>query len=790
MPPQQSVSTSRRQSLEAINVWVLLGTLILSVFIFIPSVSIPLTTTKAFVLAGGTLVTLAIYILARLGKGNVILPPFALVGALWLPAIAYALSSVFSGKPFMNGLWGIALEPDTLGFMLVVTMLGTLTALVLRRAEQYKAFLSVLTKAFGALVAAQILVIVVGQVSPATISPSFSLVGSLSDLASLLGLGVIGMLLAVRELEISARTRRMFLLIGIGALVLLAIANNTLVWLLIALVSLGLFIESIMQRNGKGGEADIDDVAYVGEESSVSSSNHRSLTVPLVTLAIALFFLIGGTLGNALANVLQVTEVNVRPSLQSTFAVGNQVMDTSPVFGSGPSTFGIEWLKYRDASLNSTIFWNVDFSSGIGFIPTSLVTTGIVGAFAWIAFLALLLVLGLRMLILRSPEDSYVRYVAMFSFVAAVYLFSIALFNLPNAVVLALGFVFAGLFASTMRFAARGEQWGILFSRSPRLGFVVVFSLTILLLGTIVSGYALVERFIATAELTAANSALAAGDLTSAERSVANSIAFAPTASAYQIEAAVANAMLSQIAASTTMSVSAAQSAFQSALSKGINAALTATAIAPADYRGWVALGNLYAQAVPLRVTGSYDSAKAAYDKAKELNPTNPQIHYILAQLNLANRDTKAAQEELKAAIALKQDYTLAIFLLSQLEVQDGNVRGALASALAAAYFTPNNPNILFQVGILYAAQNEFTNAAAALGAAVDANPQFANARYFLAAVYARQGNFEGALAQIKAIAAISDENASAVASQLASLEEGKNPFPTNLLTISPTTVQ
>ena len=114
--------------------------------------------------------------------------------------------------------------------------------------------------------------------------------------------------------------------------------------------------------------------------------------------------------------------------------------------------------------------------------------------------------------------------------------------------------------------------------------------------------------------------------------------------------------------------------------------------------------------------------------------------------------------------------------------MQDGNVRDALTATLAAAYFTPNNPNILFQIGVLYAAQNDLVNAAVALESAVAANAQFANARYILAAVYAKQGNYQKALEQVKAIAAISADNATAVASQLAALESGKNPFPANLL--------
>jgi hypothetical protein len=42
------------------------------------------------------------------------------------------------------------------------------------------------------------------------------------------------------------------------------------------------------------------------------------------------------------------------------------------------------------------------------------------------------------------------------------------------------------------------------------------------------------------------------------------------------------------------------------------------------------------------------------------------------------------------------------------------------------------------------------------------------------------------ALAQMQAIAAMSADNAAAVSSQLTSLEAGKNPFPKNLLSITP----
>jgi len=253
---------------------------------------------------------------------------------------------------------------------------------------------------------------------------------------------------------------------------------------------------------------------------------------------------------------------------------------------------------------------------------------------------------------------------------------------------------------------------------------------------------------------------------------------------AYQAQANIAITQLRQIAASTTMPLADAQKEFQAVLSSGINAAITATRLAPSDYQNWLALGNLYAQAVPLSVPGAYESAKTAYGKAQALNPTSPGIRYVVAQVDVAHKDLVSAKENLKTAIVLKSDFIDAIFLLSQLEVQSGNVKGALDAALAAAYFAPKDPNILFQVGVLSAAIENYVQASQAFEIAVMQNPQFANARYFLAAVYAKQNNLASSTEQLQKVADFSSQNASIVAPMITALRAGKNPFPKDLLSV------
>lgn len=781
----QSGVPVRQHSLENASQWALLATLFIGAFLVVPSSFGFSITAKTFALGAGALVTLALFVLARLSRGNIILPPFLLVGALWLPALAYGLSAAFSGVPFASALWGNALETDTFGAMLIVASLGTLAALILRRPEHFRSFLYAAAAIFSLVALAQALALIIGQFAPNLVSPAASFLGTYQDLALLLGLGVIGSLITMRFMTLPARRKHLLLGAMVLALIVLAVANSALVWTLVALVSLGLFVEAVMQRRAASGDSDLEDVVVMEDSAPEEDGGRKMLALPLAVLAVSLFFLLGSTLANALAAALDVNVLNVRPSWQSTLTIAQNALGSAPVFGTGPGTFGSQWLKYRDATLNSTVFWNLDLAAGIGFIPTSIVTTGLVGIVAWLLLLAGLLFVGVRTLIMRAPQDEFVRFVSILSFVGALYLFIVAVFGLPSAYLLALAFVFAGVFASTTRYAGEGSQWGVSFARSPRLGFLIVFSLTILLLASVAAAYSLAGRYAAAVGYARAATALGAGDLDSADKAISTAISFAPGSSAYQLSGAISNARLSQIAADSNMPPAEAQKAFQTALSNGITAALTATRLDPSNYQNWVVLGNLYAQAVPLQVAGAFDSAEAAYRRAVELNPTNPQIRLVLAQVNVANRDIDGAKEELREAIALKQDYTAAIFLLSQLEVQSGNIREALDAAIAASYFMPGDPNVLFQVGILKAASGDLPGAAEAIGAAVSANPQFANARYVLAAIYAKQGNRAEAVTQLQAIAAISEENRVAVESQIKDLEAGKNPFPANLLSVS-----
>ena len=794
IPTVPSAPNPRRVTFDTLAVLALSLTAAVAVLAFIPSATIPFIYSKVSIIALGGLIALALYILARMTRGNIIVPPATLLGAFWLVPAAYLLSTLFSGAGISAGLLGTELETDTLGFMIILAAFASLVALTFRRSAQYRTFYKIGAIAYGVVLAAQIIFLILGNAS-SHYAPTANLVGSFIDLGMFAGLGITLSLLALRFLNVSTRTKRFIWIAGAVSLFVIALVNSSTVWVLVALTALGLFIESIMRRGAiTPSDEDLDGVEISASDMEPAETGETSsLAAPLAVLVASLFFLIGGsTIGTALVNGVGTSYLDVRPSWQSTFAVAGHTYASSPLFGSGPGTFSQQWLKFRDRSLNDTVFWNVDFSSGIGFVPTSAVTTGIVGVLAWLALFGLFLYIGIRSLLFRAPEESFARFVSISSFVGATYVFILAIAANPGPVILVLGYALAGLFVSSLRYGGSRREWGVIFARNPRVGFIIVFGLTLMLLASVVAAYVVVERYLGSIAYAQASQKLSAGNVNGSLTDINRSLLFAKSDRAYQLAAAASISQMRTIANDTTLSPSAAQQQFQAALSTGIQAATLATQVSPNNYQNWVMLGNVYQTVVPLKISGAYDNAKAAYEKAIALNPTNPTLPFVLAQLEIAKGDGAAAEKDLTTAIGLKRDYTQAILLLSQLQVQEGKAQEALQAAEAAAYFAPTDPNVLFQVGILRLGTGNVDGAIQALSAAVDQNKQYANARFFLAVAYANKGQYPQALAQLQAVAAMSADNAKAVAADIAQLQVNKNPFPParqGQLGIPPTTV-
>jgi tetratricopeptide (TPR) repeat protein len=113
----------------------------------------------------------------------------------------------------------------------------------------------------------------------------------------------------------------------------------------------------------------------------------------------------------------------------------------------------------------------------------------------------------------------------------------------------------------------------------------------------------------------------------------------------------------------------------------------------------------------------------------------------------------------LQEAIRQKGNYTDALFLLSQLDIQEGNTESAIAVTRSIISIEPNNPTRYFQLGVLLATTNNLPVAIQAFEAAVSLDTNYANARYFLALAYLDSERTEDALSQLRIVEESNPDN-------------------------------
>ena len=216
---------------------------------------------------------------------------------------------------------------------------------------------------------------------------------------------------------------------------------------------------------------------------------------------------------------------------------------------------------------------------------------------------------------------------------------------------------------------------------------------------------------------------------------------------------------LNQIINQADLTIEERRTQFQNVLSATIRNAQRATEINPGNYQNWFSLGRVYQSVVSLQIEGAYDSAVSAYERAETLAPTSAALALNRAQLELANNNPTDARDFIDKALKLKNNYTEAVFLLSQLQIQAGELTEAVQSVGAATLLEPDNPAVFFQLGLLHftIGNNELT--ILALERAVALNDIYSNARYFLGLAYEREGRIEEAIQQFEKVEQFNSDN-------------------------------
>lgn len=648
---------------------------------------------------------------------------WASVGVLGV-VVATVASALFSIAPVQSFFGGL-LAADALLHVLVAAIVFVLAAVFITDRGDLVRLLT----AFVAGAGIASLLAVIGLLgAPSVLAYAPAAIAELGFVA-VLALG-IACLVPLGELG----SRAQAFLFGSAALSLLALVlmNFRILWVAVALIALFSAAAGFVRR--------------------------MSIGVPLGLSLIALVFVLVGTHLPSFA----VASVEVRPDTRTTLASATRVLSGArALVGTGPDTYGYALMQDRTAEANLSPFWQVRFDQGVSYLATVPVTTGILGIAAW-----LLVLVGGALLAWRRLDDPAAPYAVL-----AAGLAGLGLLVYPGSFAeLLYGAIGLGLLVGIT-----GRRREAVFSgRSSWPLFTTFLALIVITAGSVSGLYLVGERYAAAAYFAAGSRAVSSGDTDLALRYASRAADLDAGSDAYQRTLSQAVLLSFQAKAAATTSTAPSQEAqqqLQSLLQAALAAAQRATALNERDPANWSNLGGIYEGLTPY-LDGASDLALQAYDHAASVDPTNPawplaraRTYLALAQAETAKGDAASetyakAEEQVEAALALKEDYADARFLSAQAALMRGDRDRGLARVRELRARNGSDATLEFQIGLMLYQNALYGDARADLERAVSLNESFANARYFLGLTYSQLGMRDQATVEFQRLATDNPDSA------------------------------
>ena len=736
------METKRIEFFNKLSFITLLATIFLSLFFFIPYVPVTLEASKGFLLSIGTTLSVFFWLIARLGEGKFVFPKDRLILAAAVIPLVFLISSFFSSSMYVS-LFGNGFEMGTFGSMLILFILFFLSTMYFNTEKRLWYFFGALFVGGLILSVFELLNIFVGfnRFLPGFLQgiSSGNLVGSWNNFALIFGLII---LLSLFTLEF-LKSKGFFLVIQyfllVTGLFFLIIINIPLVWLLVGVFSIIIFVYSVSIQH-----AGVRVVHGGGEEK-------RFPFASLIVVFISLVFLLGSnSISDLISKYVNLSAPEVRPSLVATGQIALKSIRHNPFFGTGPNTFSIAWAQWQPKEIATTIFWNSDFTNGFSTLFTFIVTTGILGFLAWIAFFSIFVIRGIQSLRV-ALKDPLSNYFILTTFMISLYCWITFIIYTPNILMLMLAFASSGILIGILVYRQVIPVKEISFLNDPRNSFFAILSLMVLMIVTLSVSYLYVEKFTSVIYFSKGlNVSSNMESLVHSEKMLTNAISLDKNDIYYRTLSQVYIAEIGLLVNDDKMSQDTLKSNLQQLINYAQNSASMAVSQNPKQYLNYFNLGNVYASLVPLSVDGSYESANVSYNHAQELSPNNPSIILAKAQLEFSKKNNEAARKLIQQALDLKLNYTDALFLLAQIETNEGNPSAAIKQMEKAAQLAPNDSNIFFRLGLLRYNNNDYTNAVGAFEQAVMINNNYLDAHYLLGLAYQKAGRSSDALIQFK----------------------------------------
>lgn len=436
----------------------------------------------------------------------------------------------------------------------------------------------------------------------------------------------------------------------------------------------------------------------------LSESNNKNLPQIFGIIVTSLIILVG-----FIASVYSVLKLQppiilpLETGFQTAFAAISQDSGRfiqGLLFGSGYGEYMNVFTRFKQASFNSSPYWNLTFFRSSTFVLELLATTGLLGLLSFLflcfkvarerpLFIPLLIVLATTFVI---PFSFY--HIALIFFLLGIYASFKGLTDHPKYfdVEIKLVALRRGFISFLPESTGRNKE-------SEKILSYIVFA--IILLFSVGFGF-LTTKFLI-ANVTFQKSLVAAsqnnGSLTYKYQS--DAITAYRYSDVYQrifsqTNLALASSLVSSIPQGSSVSAQTTQTVY-TLVQQSINAARQATTLSPQNAIDWQNLSNIYRNLIGFGQNADSFAVVAA-QQAEQLDSTNPQEYINLGGIYYQLGSWDNAQTQFQLAANLKQDFPNAYYNLGHTLLQKGDLKGALAQFQIVKQLVANDPTNLAKI--------------------------------------------------------------------------------------------
>ncbi|MEK7551856.1 MAG: tetratricopeptide repeat protein [Patescibacteria group bacterium] len=795
-----------------VSFWVLFVTAILLPVFFIPGVIFPLSFSKSILVYSGVSLSLIFLSLYVFKSGRISLRYNPVFLGVFLIIGSFLLSTIMS-ENFARSEIGYGFETGTFSFIFLLFTAFFLGATLFQSSKRINKANLILIVPFIVLSIYHLLklffgwdLISFGGIFSEKISTpigSFNEIGILAGVVTLISVIALDIL---RFQNISKILYKISLTLG---LIMLVVINFWLSWIML-LVSLVLFSllkitskktnvsgdgsTSQMAPNQNKGTSQVGrDIVFqnkspemisIHEKNQNKSSNFSFISIIVALVSLVFIFPSGTFITQKIHNFFVINFTEVRLSIQGTGEIISSTLKQDKVnfiLGSGPNNFLQEWRLGKPENINLTNFWNTEFHYAVGLIPTFFVTTGFLGIISWLLFLISFCVLGFRH-IRSNPKN----FISVSLFFASLYLWFMTIFYLPSYSLFLYAALFSGIFLASY-FRTLGTDSTLVNNPSikTRRNFVLIAVFIVFVAVNLVNSVLVYKKSIAAFSFEKGLASFYAGNLKEAENNFKKALTVSENdiyrRSLSEFYVLKLQQFTQDIKEPTPEQVKTFEQIFQNAI-QNIEVALR---LNPNNLENRIQLGKIYQFLAEIQTKGAYNTAKGIYLGAQTLDPHNPILNFLLANLEVSSGTLDEALKFVTDAISQKPNFGDAMLLHSRIKFLQKDIDGAIISAIETIKVFPKEPYLYFHLGLLFYQKEDYENAATVLNEAVVLLPDFANARYFAGLSLAQLGKNAEAIVHFEKIKETNSDSAE-VKLILENLKAGKDPFfnakaPTNV---------